>query len=144
MMKAFKLFVRVLDLYVAPLAIIIAHVIYNETSLHKVSTIDDLKYGAFTNMLLFPTWEIALIYGGLLFYFTEINIKNLQRADKYVSRGSVFIVLAIFMYLTARIAPSGWLYDYINRVLRFGSFIISIYVMSCGVALTVALFRNRK
>lgn len=143
MMKAFKLFMRVLDLYIVPLALIIAHVVYNETSLHKVSTID-LKYGAFTSMLLFPTWEIALIYGGLLFYFTKINIKNLQRADKYVSRGSVFIALAVFMHLIARITPSGWLYDYIIRVLRFGSFIISIYVMSCGVALLVSLYHDKK
>lgn len=142
MKKAFNIFMRILGLYVVPLTLIIAHVIYNETALHKIST--DLKYGAFSNMLLFPTWEIAIIYGGLLFYFTKINIKNLQRADKYVSRGSVFIALAIFMHLLARVAPSGWLYDLIIRFLRFGSFIISIYVMSCGVALLVSLYHDKK
>ena len=143
MKKAFNIFMCILDLYIVPLALITAHVIYNETSLHRVST-TDLKYGMFSKVLLVPTWEIAIIYGGLLFYFTKINIKNLQRADKYVSRGSVFIALAVFMHVLARVTPSGWLYDLIIRVLRFGSFIISIYVMSCGVALLVSLYRNRK
>ena len=142
MKKVFKMFMNILDLVIVPLVLIIMHIIYNETSLHKVST--DLKYGAFINVLLYPTWEIALIYGGLLFYFTKINIKNLQKVDKYVSRGTVFATLAVFMYILARVTPSGWLYDYIIRVLRFGSFIISIYVMSCSASIVLALYRNRK
>ena len=140
MTKVFKVFIRILDLVIVPITLVMTHIFYNETSLHKVST--DLKYGALNNMLVYPTWEIALMYGGLLFYFTKINIKNPQKVDKYVARGTVFATLAIFMYIIARITPNGWLYDFIIRVLRFGSFITSIYVMSCSVAIALVLYRN--
>ena len=129
-------------LFVTPMALSVIHLLYNELLVHSVSLETEVAKNVFSRVLVFDTWVMACIHITVLGYFTVQNLKNLQKPDKYMTRGTVYIVMGALATVLG-IISHGWLLDYVSRVLRFAGFMLALQAQACGVGLVVAVYRKK-
>lgn len=94
-------------------------------------------------VLLFDELTIYVMTGVFLIHMVIGMLKNIGTVDKYLSRSTVYFILASISLITGYFSH-GWLLDYVARFLMLISFISALYAAACTIMAFISIIYNLK
>lgn len=137
-----KTALRFIVLFGLPFIVLLSFYSFSITeSLRVYSTSEGMWYETHKLLVIKPALLVTLHVSFTVMTILKMYI-NTERADKYLSRGIVMLVLSLLTYFVASMCD-GWLLGYVGRLLRLVGFVLTMFTQSCAIMMVYSSVKNK-
>lgn len=136
-----KTMLRFIVLFGLPFIVLVAFYNFSFTESPRVYSAEGMWWETHKLLVFKPALLVTIHVSFMASMMLRMFI-NLERADKYLSRGIVILILSLLSYFVATMCD-GWLLGYVGRLLRLVGFVLTMFAQACAIMMVVSAVNNK-